>query len=41
MCYCTARSDNELDKDLIQKNDINELKKLMAIVETSNTIYPY
>lgn len=40
-CYCSARSENELNQELIQANDINELMKLMQIVEDSNKLFPY
>ena len=40
-CYCEARSKDELNQELIQNNDINELMKLMKIVEEANKMYPH
>lgn len=40
-CYNHARCEDELNQELIQKNDINELKKLMKIVEDANRLYPH
>ncbi len=35
MCYQKARTDNEIDREKLNKNDPEELKKLLSIVSDS------
>lgn len=35
MCYQTARTENEINRDKIKSNDIEETMKLLAIIEDS------
>ena len=34
-CYQTARTNNEIDRDKLKANDIDEMTKLFAIIEDS------
>lgn len=36
-CYQSARTHNEIDREKLKANDINELNKLMQIIEDSYT----
>lgn len=40
-CYSSARCDNEINRELLDRNDFNELMKLMQIVEKANELYPH
>lgn len=35
MCYQKARTDNEIDREKLNKDDPEELKKLLSIVSDS------
>ena len=35
MCYQKARTENEIDREKLNQNDLEELKKLMSIISDS------